>query len=63
MQDTTPYTPDQDDMPVLPPAIEEGFGDGVGDGFGDGGDKINPGDTPDEVPPGQPQEVPPGQTD
>jgi len=59
MQDTTPYTPDQDDMPVLPPAIEEGFEDG----FGDGGDKINPGDTPDEVPPGQPQEVPPGQTD
>ena len=28
-----------------------------------GGDKINPGDTPPEVPSQQPQEVPPGQTD
>ena len=51
MQEPTPYTPDQDDMPVLPPAIE------------DGGDKINPGETPDEVPADQPEEVPPEQTD
>lgn len=28
-----------------------------------GGDKINPGDTPPEVPAQQPEEVPPGQTD
>ena len=26
-----------------------------------GGDKINPGESPPEVPAGQPQEVPPGQ--
>ena len=28
-----------------------------------GGDKINPGDTPQEVPSQQPDEVPPDQTD
>jgi len=49
MQHPDPQVADNDDMPVLPPAI------------GGGGDKINPGDTPDEVPPGQPDEVPPGQ--
>ena len=63
MQDPNPYTPDQDDMPVLPPAIEDGFDDAFGDAAGDGGDKINPGETPDEVPAGQPEEVPPDQTD
>jgi len=55
MPEPTPYTPDHDDMPILPPAIE--------DASEDGGDKINPGDTPDEVPAGQPEEVPPDQTD
>jgi len=42
--------PDQNDLSIVSPVIENG-----------GGDKINPGDTPQEVPAQQPDEVPPDQ--